>query len=168
MMRILRPQRPCFVSEGPRISSKGQTGSGRGRKSGLSTMRAELKVQAGVSIKEIGSATLQGVVRRVSCISLRDSRCAQHTCLTLTFSFKPSASFVQLLFDTCLCFYRRQNEDRLVFKQGPPAAGPGEVAAYAAVFDGHGGNACSDWLEQNFYKYVSKAWQGLSLPGKKV
>ena len=35
---------------------------------------------------------------------------------------------------------------------------------YAAVFDGHGGNATSEWLASNLLKYVEKYWQGSSAP----
>lgn len=37
---------------------------------------------------------------------------------------------------------------------------------YFAVFDGHGGDACSDWLSQNFVKYVRKEFDsGSALDG---
>jgi protein phosphatase 1L len=35
---------------------------------------------------------------------------------------------------------------------------------YYAVFDGHGGNACADWLSNNFVKYLAKQWQGGAPP----
>lgn len=41
----------------------------------------------------------------------------------------------------------------------------GSVASvpYFAVFDGHGGDACADWLSQNFFRYVSKRFDGGSI-----
>lgn len=55
---------------------------------------------------------------------------------------------------------RKQNEDRFALdieaKTSP--------VSYAAVFDGHGGYACSDWLSTNFINYVSKFWDPSSSP----
>lgn len=31
---------------------------------------------------------------------------------------------------------------------------------YAAVFDGHGGFACAEWLVENLQKYLAKHWEG--------
>jgi protein phosphatase 1L len=36
--------------------------------------------------------------------------------------------------------------------------------AYAAVFDGHGGFACAEWLSENFVAYVDKYWEGGAAP----
>jgi protein phosphatase 1L len=34
----------------------------------------------------------------------------------------------------------------------------GSIGAYIAVFDGHGGNAVSDWLEKEMYYEVQEQW----------
>ena len=35
---------------------------------------------------------------------------------------------------------------------------------YAAVLDGHGGNACSDWLSNNFSAYLDIYWESGAAP----
>ncbi|OMJ81926.1 hypothetical protein SteCoe_17517 [Stentor coeruleus] len=36
-----------------------------------------------------------------------------------------------------------------------------ESVAYYAVFDGHGGNVCADYLKDNLYKYLQKCLKGI-------
>lgn len=52
---------------------------------------------------------------------------------------------------------RKMNEDRLDY-QIPGLNPDGSIAAYLAVFDGHGGNATSDWLENEMYYEVQDKW----------
>ncbi|GAB4821446.1 hypothetical protein N2152v2_008492 [Parachlorella kessleri] len=52
---------------------------------------------------------------------------------------------------------RKQNEDRLSV-QVADSTQPGQPEAYAAVFDGHGGNAVANWLEKNFIKVIENYW----------
>jgi protein phosphatase 1L len=49
---------------------------------------------------------------------------------------------------------RKQNEDRYALDLDAAVA----PAPYAAVFDGHGGFACAEWLAENLPRYVAKAW----------
>lgn len=42
------------------------------------------------------------------------------------------------------------------------------MAALAAVFDGHGGNATSEWLAANLLNYVEKFWEGDSAPERAI
>lgn len=68
----------------------------------------------------------------------------------------------------------RSDSNRLSFSPplSPPlfpqvvsgASSPGDILAYAAVFDGHGGNACAEWLSTNFQKYLDKAWTAGNAP----
>lgn len=37
-----------------------------------------------------------------------------------------------------------------------------EPVAYYAIFDGHGGNACADYLKENLYKYLQKYLKGIN------
>lgn len=54
---------------------------------------------------------------------------------------------------------RKQNEDRLV-KEVSGYSGVGQPVVYAAVFDGHGGSATSEWLTKNLQALVTKCWTG--------
>eukprot|EP00887_Chlorella_sp_A99_P008227 scaffold12.g8227.t1 len=58
---------------------------------------------------------------------------------------------------------RKQNEDRLV-AEVTAAAGPGMPFGYAAVFDGHGGWATAEWLQNELLGYIEGAWQGGNAP----
>jgi serine/threonine protein phosphatase PrpC len=60
---------------------------------------------------------------------------------------------------TLLGTARKRNEDR--FLDIVPVA-PG--VQFAAVFDGHGGDACSQWLIQNLPKYLEMNWNGGAAP----
>lgn len=42
----------------------------------------------------------------------------------------------------------------------------GSIGAFLAVFDGHGGNATSDWLEKEFYYEVQEQWDNAKTPKK--
>lgn len=54
---------------------------------------------------------------------------------------------------------RKQNEDRFaVSLDGSVSLG------YAAVFDGHGGYACAEWLSNNLLAYVEKFWESSPSP----
>ena len=55
---------------------------------------------------------------------------------------------------------RPENQDRFAARAGGAA---GIIAQYG-VFDGHGGNAVSQWLKDNFFQYVEESWSPL-LPG---
>jgi protein phosphatase 1K len=50
---------------------------------------------------------------------------------------------------------RKQNEDRLSLDETGTTTGGRPLAA---VFDGHGGNACAEWLSVNFASYIKKHW----------
>lgn len=58
---------------------------------------------------------------------------------------------------------RKRNEDRYAIEANSSASS-GEIVTYAAVFDGHGGDACADWLSNNFIKYVEKNWNDGNAP----
>eukprot|EP00884_Botryococcus_braunii_P018207 jgi/Botrbrau1/506/Bobra.110_2s0136.1 len=62
---------------------------------------------------------------------------------------------------------RKQNEDRLNLLFEDPS-GQGEVFGYAAVFDGHGGYATAEWLEQKLSSYLDKNWKGGESPEEAV
>jgi len=49
---------------------------------------------------------------------------------------------------------RPENQDRF----GAQGAGAGGIVAQYGVFDGHGGNATSQWLADNFFRYVQESW----------
>lgn len=55
---------------------------------------------------------------------------------------------------------RKQNEDRYLI-QDLGGNGPETIAA---VFDGHGGNATAEWLQDNFSKYIEKFWGEIASP----
>ena len=42
----------------------------------------------------------------------------------------------------------------------------GSIGAFLAVYDGHGGNATSDWLEKEFYYEVQDKWDNAKTPKK--
>ena len=52
---------------------------------------------------------------------------------------------------------RKQNEDRF-FAQVGLQGGPGDIQAFAACYDGHGGRAVSEWLEAEFFGIVKVAF----------
>ena len=55
---------------------------------------------------------------------------------------------------------RKQNEDRSCVATD---LGSG-VGTMAAVFDGHGGYATAEWLQENFPKYIRKYWGEVGSP----
>lgn len=59
---------------------------------------------------------------------------------------------------------RKQNEDRYQLEVAEDSVEEGVPQVYAAVFDGHGGAATSEWLAKNLLKYVEKYWQGATAP----
>lgn len=63
---------------------------------------------------------------------------------------------------------RKQNEDRYQLEVAEGAVDEGIPEIYAAVFDGHGGNATSEWLAANLLNYVEKYWEGNSAPERAV
>ncbi|KAL4437229.1 hypothetical protein ABPG75_004368 [Micractinium tetrahymenae] len=63
---------------------------------------------------------------------------------------------------------RKQNEDRFQLEVAEGAVDEGIPEIYAAVFDGHGGNATSEWLVANLLSYVENNWEGSSAPEKAI
>eukprot|EP00238_Polyblepharides_amylifera_P000819 CAMPEP_0196571488 /NCGR_PEP_ID=MMETSP1081-20130531/1655_1 /TAXON_ID=36882 /ORGANISM="Pyramimonas amylifera, Strain CCMP720" /LENGTH=341 /DNA_ID=CAMNT_0041888457 /DNA_START=125 /DNA_END=1150 /DNA_ORIENTATION=- len=57
---------------------------------------------------------------------------------------------------------RKQNEDRLTAKVST-ATDDGKPYAYLGVFDGHGGYATAEWLEEKLYGFVESEW-GKNVP----
>lgn len=51
-----------------------------------------------------------------------------------------------------LPFCRKQNEDRYQLEVAEGVVDEGIPEIYAAVFDGHGGSATSEWLANNLLK----------------
>lgn len=58
---------------------------------------------------------------------------------------------------------RKVNEDRFDVKVTDPSkAGPGDIFAFAGVYDGHGGSAVAEWLQSNLSGVISPQWGGSS------
>lgn len=53
---------------------------------------------------------------------------------------------------------RKQNEDRMSVQVSDDSASEGDVCAVLSVFDGHGGFATAQWLEDNFVKLLGAEW----------
>eukprot|EP01023_Acetabularia_acetabulum_P000438 TRINITY_DN10173_c0_g1_i3.p1 TRINITY_DN10173_c0_g1~~TRINITY_DN10173_c0_g1_i3.p1 ORF type:complete len:334 (+),score=80.27 TRINITY_DN10173_c0_g1_i3:349-1350(+) len=58
---------------------------------------------------------------------------------------------------------RKQNEDRYTIEVSEDQK-VGNPYAFVGVFDGHGGYAASQWLEENLLDYIAKEWQDGKLP----
>ena len=54
---------------------------------------------------------------------------------------------------------RDENQDRIAVDEFPEAKGAGLKGLYS-VLDGHGGTACSEWLQTNLHEYILDAWPG--------
>jgi protein phosphatase 1K len=63
---------------------------------------------------------------------------------------------------------RKQNEDRFALEVADGSLESGVPEVYAAVFDGHGGSATAEWLQDNLLKYVEKFWDGENRPEQTV
>lgn len=57
---------------------------------------------------------------------------------------------------------RDENQDRIAVDEFPEAKGAGLKGMYS-IFDGHGGTACSEWLQTNLHEYILDAWPGQSV-----
>jgi protein phosphatase 1K len=58
---------------------------------------------------------------------------------------------------------RKQNEDRIAVQIKGVKGDSGPFDAMISVFDGHGGDAVSSWLTENYFKYVIEQWPGRSV-----
>eukprot|EP01024_Parvocaulis_polyphysoides_P033080 TRINITY_DN2949_c0_g1_i3.p1 TRINITY_DN2949_c0_g1~~TRINITY_DN2949_c0_g1_i3.p1 ORF type:complete len:315 (-),score=58.31 TRINITY_DN2949_c0_g1_i3:324-1268(-) len=58
---------------------------------------------------------------------------------------------------------RKQNEDRYAIQVTEDTT-VGNPYAFVGVFDGHGGYATSEWLEENLLDFIAKEWQDGQVP----